>query len=330
MNRKSSTVNTMSHKSSTTYPGQVVVRTAELTKTFGAHIAVDSVDLEIKTGEVLGFLGPNGAGKTTTINMILGLLQPTSGYVELFGEKVHWTQSKMRRRIGALLDGVELYPYLSAQESLRIFSRTLGGIPKSRVNEVLDTVGLTSRADDKVREFSQGMKRRLGLALSLLPDPDILILDEPANGLDPEGIKELRDLLKGLARSGKGIFLSSHLLHEVEIICDRVIILRQGTVVAQGKVCELIKQTPTIRLAVDRPEEAEKILLAEPKVASVNRTGNLLMVQYSSTVSPEHSYQVLAQQLNKSLASHEIFAYELTPHRGNLEEAFFDVLKEAN
>ena len=354
ISRKSSTMNTVSHQPSTIYPDQVVARTVELTKIFGTHVAVDSVDLEIRTGEVLGFLGPNGAGKTTTINMILGLLQPTSGHVELFGDKAHWTQSEMRRRIGALLDGVELYPYLSARESLRVFSGVLRGIPERRIDEVLDTVDLTSRANDKVHGFSQGMKRRLGLALSLLPDPDILILDEPANGLDPEGIKDLRDLLKGLANAGKGIFLSSHLLHEVEIICDRVIILRKGKVIAQGRVDELIKQTPTIELAVNLPEEAEKILLAEPNVSSVNRTGNRLTVQYipynehvdlslairpdlerderndhaSAAVSYERSLRMLAQQLNKSLASHGIFAYKLTPRRSNLEDAFFNVLKK--
>ena len=176
----------------------------------------------------------------------------------------------------------------------------------------------------------------------MLPDPDILILDEPANGLDPEGIKELRDLLKGLAKAGKGIFLSSHLLHEVELICDRVIILRKGKVITQGKICELIKQTPTIELSVNQPEEAEKILLAEPGISSINRTGNRLAVQYkprnnkhnerynqaSSTVSSELNYKMLAQQLNKSLATHGIYAYELTPHQGNLEDVFFDVLKE--
>ncbi|HXL04918.1 MAG TPA: ATP-binding cassette domain-containing protein, partial [Bacillota bacterium] len=314
------------------------VRTVGLTKVFGSHVAADSVDLEIRTGEVLGFLGPNGAGKTTTINMILGLLQPTSGYVELFGEKADWTQSKMRRRIGTLLDGVELYPYLSAKENLQVFRKAFGGIPLCSVDKVLSAVGLSSRADDKVSGFSQGMKRRLGLALSLLPDPDILILDEPANGLDPKGIKDLRDLLKGLARAGKGVFLSSHLLHEVEVICDRVVILRKGKVIAEGKVNDLITETPTIELAVDRPQEAEKILLAKPEVSSVSRTGNRLTVQYNSckthagtlldTMPGLDNHERLAQLLNKSLASHGIFAYELILHSGSLEQVFFDVLKE--
>lgn len=318
--------------------GEVAVRTCGLTKVFGSQVAADSVDLEIRTGEVLGFLGPNGAGKTTTINMILGLLQPTSGHVEVFGKEVDWTQSEMRRRIGALLDGVELYPYLSAKENLQVFRRALGEIPPGRVGEVLSTVGLSSRANDKVSGFSQGMKRRLGLALSLLPDPDVLILDEPANGLDPEGIKDLRDLLKGLARAGKGVFLSSHLLHEVELICDRVIILRKGKVVAQGEISELTTETPTIEMAVDRPLEAEEILLATPEVSSVSRAGNRLIVQCNSydphinmpldTVTGLSNSRQLAQRLNESLASHGIFAYELMSHRGNLEEVFFDVLKE--
>lgn len=331
-------INTMSHRPSATCPGETPVRAVKLAKVFGANIAVDSLDLEIRTGEVLGFLGPNGAGKTTAINMILGLLQPTSGHVELFGEKADWTQSEMRKRIGALLDGVELYPYLSAKENLQVFRRALGGIPERRIGEVLETVDLTSRANDRVSGFSQGMKRRLGLALSLLPDPDILILDEPANGLDPEGIKDLRDLLKGLARRGKGVFLSSHLLHEVEIICDRVVILRKGKVIAQGKVTELITETPKIELAVERPGEAEKIILAKPEVSSVSRNGNRLLVQYNSSTTDVSgtsgslkgidNYQRLAQQLNENLASHGVFVHELIPHRGNLEEVFFDVVKE--
>lgn len=322
-----------------THPGQVVARTVGLTKVFGTHVAVNSVDIEIKTEEILGFLGPNGAGKTTTINMILGLLQPTSGYVELFGEKVDWKKAHMRKRIGSLLDGVTLYPYLSAKENLDVFGRVLGGIPGCRVDEVLDIVGLISRSNSKVHGFSQGMKRRLGLALSLLPDPDILILDEPANGLDPEGIKDLRDLLRDLAKSGKGIFLSSHLLHEVELICDRVIILRKGKVITHGKVAELTTETPRIELAVDKPEAAEKILISKPEILSISRTGNRLIVQYDShnthmneplhTVPGLDKYQRHAQWLNESLASYGIFAYELRPLHGNLEEVFFDVVKEA-
>jgi len=317
---------------------KTVVRTVKLTKAFGTNVAVDSLDLEIRTGEILGFLGPNGAGKTTAISMILGLLQPTSGHVELFGKKVDWVQSDARQRIGTLLDGVELYPYLSAKENLEVFRKAFGGIPECRVSEVLEIVGLIPRLNDKVSGFSQGMKQRLGLALGLLPDPDILILDEPANGLDPEGIKDLRDLLKGLARQGKGIFLSSHLLSEVELICDRVVILRKGKVVARGTVEELITDTAKIELAVNHPTEAEEIILAKPEVLSVTRTGNKLSVQYdpsatditgiSGSSNDLDTCRKLAQELNRDLASHGLFVYELTPLRGNLEEVFFDVLEE--
>ncbi|NLS45648.1 MAG: ATP-binding cassette domain-containing protein [Firmicutes bacterium] len=223
--------------------GKVLVRTTRLTKTFGHHIAVDSVSLEIRAGDILGFLGPNGAGKTTTINMLLGLLQPTSGCIELFGEKAAWTKSQLRKGIGTLLDDVQFYPYLSAKKNLTVFSKVFGKIPNPRIDEVLNIVGLSSRGDDKVRDFSHGMKKRLGLALSLLPDTDILILDEPTNGLDPKGIKALHNLLKRLAKAGKGIFLSSHLLREVEIICDRIIILRKGRIAAEGSVNELLQKT---------------------------------------------------------------------------------------
>lgn len=345
--------------------GVVAIRTADLTKVFGTHKAVDSVSLEIRTGEVFGFLGPNGAGKTTTINMILGLTRPTSGHVEILGQRVSWTCAAARQHVGSLLDGVCFYPYLSARANLQVFAKALDGVPDRRVDEVLDLVGLSERARDRVRSYSQGMKRRLALGLALLRDPVVLVLDEPASGLDPSGIKEMRDLMKGLAGHGKAVFLSSHLLHEVEIICDKVAILRRGVVLAQGRVDELLSRTPAVELAVDRPYEAERILLSQPGVSGVRRDGERLIVEclaHQALVQPcaistmdapalviepmpdrvsipdltpnaspgAGSYPATAGRLNAALAAQGIFAYEIRPHRAGLEDVFFEVLQEVS
>ncbi|MGE5588907.1 MAG: ABC transporter ATP-binding protein [Clostridia bacterium] len=286
----------------------VAMRTVGLTRVFGSHKAVDSVNLKVRTGEVFGFLGPNGAGKTTTINMILGLIRPTAGHVEILGQKADWACPALRRHVGSLLDGTRFYPHLSGRDNLRVFAAALDGIPSRRIDEVLDLVGLAGRARDKLRGYSHGMRRRLGLALALLHDPAVLVLDEPANGLDPAGIKEMRDLMKALAAQGKAVFLSSHLLHEVEIMCDRVAILRRGVVLAQGRVDELLCAAPAVEIGVDRPEEAERILRSEagvdggdgrsgsgggggrgkptaaasvaPYVRSVRRNGDRIVVEY--------------------------------------------------
>ena len=337
--------------------GRVAIRALGLTKIFGTLRAVDSVDLEIRTGEVFGFLGPNGAGKTTTINMILGLISPTAGQVEILGQPAPWSNATIRRHIGSLPDGVQLYPYLSARENLSVFARMLGDVPARRIDEVLDLIGLVQRAKDRVGGYSHGMKRRLALALALLHDPEILVLDEPANGLDPAGIKEMRDLMKALAAQGKAIFLSSHLLHEVEIICDKVAILKRGTILAQGRVEELLRQTPAIEMMVHGPDIAEEILQQLPEVKKVKRNGKCLVIEYVSgfindmdmkkaddsgqadsgrspsggaprASTQEEEYSIIAGYLNAVLVSHGVFAYEIRPKKRELEEIFFDVTKE--
>ncbi|MGE5584545.1 MAG: ABC transporter ATP-binding protein [Bacillota bacterium] len=333
--------------------GAVAIRTVGLTRIFGSRKAVDSVNLEVRAGEVFGFLGPNGAGKTTTINMILGLIRPTAGHVEILGQRADWACPALRRHVGSLLDGMRFYPYLSGRDNLRVFAAALDGIPSRRIDEVLDLVGLAGQARDKLRGYSHGMRRRLGLALALLHDPAVLVLDEPANGLDPAGIKEMRDLMKALAAQGKAVFLSSHLLHEVEIMCDRVAILRRGVMLAQGRVDELLGAAPAVEIAVDRPEEAERILLAQVGVPGVlgvpgvRRDGDRLVVEYVAAavdageaataagldarrVAHEGlegaAYRAVAGRLNAALASQGIFAHEIRPRRAVLEDVFFEVL----
>ena len=236
------------------------LKTNALSKAYGSRLAVDRLDLEVEGGELFGFLGPNGAGKTTTIRMALGLIAPTSGSVELLGKEVRRHRTEILPRVGALVESPALYGYLSGRDNLRAVGDLLGGVRETRVDEVLGIVSLMGRDRDKVRTYSMGMKQRLGLALALLNDPDLLILDEPANGLDPAGIVEMRDLLRGLAAAGKTVFISSHVLSEVQQICTRVAIINHGRLIRVAPVVELLKAGGDFEVSVDQPQEVVSIL----------------------------------------------------------------------
>jgi ABC-2 type transport system ATP-binding protein len=232
-----------------------VLRTRALSKRYGARLAVDRLDLEVDRGELFGFLGPNGAGKTTTIRMALGLIAPTGGSVEVLGQEVRSHRAEMLPRVGALVESPALYGYMSGRDNLRAFGDELGGVSTKRIDEVLEIVSLRGRDRDKVKTYSMGMKQRLGLAIALLNEPDLLILDEPANGLDPAGIVEMRDLLRELAASGKTVFISSHVLSEVQQICTRVAIINHGRLVRVAPVAELLKAPGEFEVKVDGPAE---------------------------------------------------------------------------
>jgi ABC-2 type transport system ATP-binding protein len=210
----------------------VVLRVAGLTRRYGQRAVVDGLDLAVRRGEIFGFLGPNGAGKTTAIAMILGLVRPLAGSVEILGHDLLRDPQVALRRVGAIVETPAFYPYLSGLDNLRALALARGGVPARRFNEVLALVGLTGRERDRFSTYSLGMKQRLGIAGALLPEPELLILDEPSNGLDPAGMVEIRGLLLRLARAGQTILLCSHLLAEVQQVCDRVIILAQGKIVA--------------------------------------------------------------------------------------------------
>ena len=217
----------------------VVVKTNGLTKRFGSArrniLAVDNLSIEVKRGSIFGFLGPNGSGKTTTIGMLLGLILPTAGSMELFGQDTRQDLPSLLRRTSAVLENSPFYPYLSGRDNLEVFSRTMDGVDKSRIDEVLDTVGLKKRARSKTRTYSLGMRQRLSIAVALLSDPELIILDEPTNGLDPSGIIEIRELICQLGEQGKTIFLSSHMLHEVEQVCNHVAVLNKGKSSRRGR-----------------------------------------------------------------------------------------------
>jgi ABC-2 type transport system ATP-binding protein len=243
---------------------QPALRTIALSKSYGRRLAVDQLDLEVGRGERFGFLGPNGAGKTTTIRMALGLIAPTSGSVEILGLEVRSHRSQVLPRVGALVESPALYGYLSGRDNLRAVGNLLGGASEKRIDEVLEIVSLKDRDRDRVRTYSMGMKQRLGLALALLNDPDVLILDEPANGLDPAGIVEMRDLLRELSAQGKTVFISSHVLSEVQQICTRVAIINHGKLIRVAPVHDLLRATGEFEVKVDAPAELVTMLRVQP------------------------------------------------------------------
>jgi len=221
-----------------------ILRTYNLGKQYKKRWAVRSLNLEVYRGDVFGFLGPNGAGKSTTIRMLLSLIKPGTGEVELFGHRLHTHREQALRSVGGIVEKPDFYLYLSAQKNLEVVGALSGGVTRARIMEVLELVGLKGREFDAVKTFSHGMKQRLGIAQALLADPELVILDEPTNGLDPQGMKEVRQLILHLARDRKKtIFLSSHLLNEIELVATRMAIINRGELVVQGDVQQLLSQS---------------------------------------------------------------------------------------
>ncbi|MDY6904896.1 MAG: ABC transporter ATP-binding protein [Thermodesulfobacteriota bacterium] len=241
-----------------------IVKTEGLTKRFGRAsrqiVAVDDLSITVRRGSIFGFLGPNGAGKTTTIGLLLGLIRATSGLISLFGRDISQDLPSLLRRTSAVLENTSFYPYLTGRQNTEIFARMTGGVPDRRIDEVLETVGLQRRAGHKAGTYSLGMRQRLAIAVALLNDPALVILDEPTNGLDPSGIIEIRNLIGELGRQGKTIFLSSHLLHEVEQVCNHAAILNKGRVIAQGPVDELLHRGRMLRMRVSDVRAAVTLL----------------------------------------------------------------------
>lgn len=309
---------TMLMKPANNHPAtdDVVLRIRNLTKHFGKLEAVKNLNLELKRGEVFGFLGPNGAGKSTTVGMILGLIEPTSGSIEIFGEKQDGNHWSALRRIGAIIEEPAFYPYLSGWDNLSVLAESIGGIKPNKIEEVLDRVNLMDRAKDAYGHYSMGMKQRLGIASTLLRDPELIILDEPTNGLDPAGTKEVRDLIPKLAHESRAIMLCSHLLHEVEMICNRVAIIKQGTVITSAPIDELLNRGNQLEIRVDDLERAKKLLSAEKWIKSVKATGKLLIVD----VPPGSGSRV-----NKALSQQGIFASEIINRTPSLESVFLQL-----
>lgn len=287
-----------------------------LSKHYGEMAAVASANFSVPQGTICGFVGPNGAGKTTTIRMILGLIAPTSGSGSVLGYPITEPE-KYLSSVGAMIEGPAFYPALSGAENLRVLA-TLGGFPVERVDALIEQVGLGGRGEDKYKTYSLGMKQRLGIAAALLPNPSLLILDEPTNGLDPEGIQEIRDLLKDLASKGTTVFVSSHLLSEIEIISEYLVMLRKGEVVFAGKIEELLfNQKPTIIVRTENPRDLEKI------VEIAHSDGHAATIRHGEAhIEGPHEW---AAHLNRRAFESGIVLAQLTPTLPNLEETFFEM-----
>jgi ABC-2 type transport system ATP-binding protein len=292
------------------------VSTTALTKRYKQRLAVDAVDIELPVGVVSGFVGPNGAGKTTTIQLLLGLCRPTSGTAQVLGRPISDPASYLGR-VGALIEAPSFYPSLSGRRNLEVLTR-LGRIDSTRIAEVLELVELSDRANDFVRAYSLGMKQRLGVAAALLPNPELCILDEPTNGLDPAGIREMRSVIRGLADRGITVFVSSHLLAEIEAICDHLVMIDSGRIVFQGGVDKLIGgQQSEIVATPEHPADAPALAalcVAAGRPARVD--GNDVRVQAPQDWAPE---------LNRQAMAGGITLRGLAVVRASLEEAYFAI-----
>ncbi len=288
-----------------------------LVKRYGHVVAVDGVDLNVQAGDISGVLGPNGAGKTTAMRMMLGLLHPDEGEVRLFGRDPLRELPEALDGVAGFVETPHFYPYLSGRTNLALFAALDGGDAESRVEQALETVGLERRAGDKVGGFSQGMRQRLGIAVSLLRKPKLLILDEPTNGLDPGGIRDMRGLIKELAEAGMTIFLSSHLLAEVEELCTRVAVVREGKIVYEGSLADLHSSTaPRYWLRTDNQETAEAIVRADPRYRDVSAGGGEIIFTADGAA-------VLA--LSRRLVEAGLGIGALVPETATLEQLFFEL-----
>lgn len=290
-----------------------VITTQALTRRFGDLTAVDSLDLDIPAGGVVGFVGPNGSGKSTTIRMLLGLIKPTSGTATVLGHPITHPV-RYAARVGALIESPALQGGLSARANLDSMAR-LRGIPKGRGDEVLEIVGLSDRADSRVKEFSLGMKQRLGIAIALLPDPEVLVLDEPTNGLDPAGIVEIRALIRRLGDEGRTVLVSSHLLSEIEAAADRLVMIRFGELLFSGPLAALIAQEQRfVDLEADDPRETERLAARLRAVGfAVTADGPRLRV----AVDPARS-----GELNRVAIEQGIVLRRVEPRSETLEDIF--------
>lgn len=297
----------------------LAIETSSLTRSFGSCIAVDRIDLRVPRGTIYGFLGPNGAGKTTTIRLLLGLLRPDSGSILLEGEILTRDRRDMMRRIGALVETPTLYPHLTGRENLQLTRRILD-VPELRVNASLDVFGLANDAHRLVRTYSLGMRQRLGLALAWLSEPQLLILDEPANGLDPSGIRELRDQIRHFAHDRNvTVFLSSHVLSEVEQLADQIGVICHGRLLFQGRLQDLQRFQPPLTLVTDRNSDTAAVLKSN---------GWHVLASSEDSISVRINSDSDIAAINKSLLDYGIQVYRLERTQEGLEELFLRLVSD--
>jgi ABC-2 type transport system ATP-binding protein len=294
-----------------------VVETHGLTKRFGDRVAVQDVELRIPRGSAFGYLGPNGAGKTTLIRMLLGLTSATSGSMRLLGRPVPEERTDALARVGAIVEEPRFHPFLTGRENLQIVAAARDRDAHGRIDGAIDRVGLTARADDRMSKYSLGMRQRLGVARALLGDPELLILDEPTNGLDPAGILEFRNLVRLLVSEGRTVVLSSHLLDEVEKICDAVAIVDRGRVVWQGPI-DTIRGGGSVTLLVDVDDVPAALALLAGH--TVENTAHGLRVSL-----PADGHAHVVAEINRTLVAAGVAVRRLEPSRASLEERFLEI-----
>lgn len=295
---------------------ELAISVSDLSKRYGERVAVSHANFDVPMGTVCGFVGPNGSGKTTTMRMLLGLISPSGGSGMVLGQPIS-DPAKYLDRVGAMIEGPAFYPALSGAENLRVLA-TLGGHPQDQVQSLLDRVGLGDRGKSKYKTYSLGMKQRLGIAAALLPSPQLLVLDEPTNGLDPAGIQEVRDLMRSLANEGTTVFVSSHLLAEIEMISDSLVMLREGEVIFAGKTHDLLlQQQPMILAKSGDPTDLPRLL----QIAKEAGHEGSIIGGVAHILGPRE----WASTLNRLAFESGIVLAQLSPALPTLEETFFEM-----
>lgn len=293
---------------------EIILSVKNLKKSIKGKPIIKGVSFDIREGEIFGFLGPNGSGKTTTIRMLVDLIRPTEGTITLCGKDVHKEHNKALVHVGSIVENPELYPYLTGWENLDHFAGMLLGVTAERIHEVVDIVGMGQRIHDQVKTYSLGMRQRLGIAQALLGRPKLLILDEPTNGLDPQGIKEMREFIRTLADEGLSLFISSHLLSEIQMMCDRVAIIRKGEVIAVGKVDELLEQPfSKVVWTVDPLAKAIKLFEQKSNMKMIACMDRSIEVEMSADNIPG---------VNQQLVQLDVLIYSIEIKKPTLEEMF--------
>jgi ABC-2 type transport system ATP-binding protein len=299
----------------------VVLSTHGLTKDFKRLRAVDTLDLSVCRGDVFGFLGPNGCGKTTTIRLIFGLIYPTSGYVQVLDHKVPDDRLRALRHLGGFVDDPMFYSNMTARRNLRLLGGMNGEVSEERLSEVLEMVSLSDRGNTKVGSFSHGMRQRLGIALALVHRPDVIVLDEPTSGLDPQGMKDVRELVRELGKQGTTVFLSSHLLHEVELVCNRAVIMSKGRIVVQGAVSELHPASHAVRVLTGNQGRALETIRKLAAPGTVREDEGYIMVESGDGFVPEMVRRLVADDI-------DVLAVVPALEQG-LEDMFLELTAEA-
>ncbi len=300
---------------------EYIIEARGLFKRYGATAAVQGVDIVLEQGGVFGVLGPNGSGKSTTVRMLLGLARPDQGSVKLFGQPLSEHAPELLGRVGAVVETPAFVPYLSGRDNLRLLDRYTPGAGEETIDRVLHRVHLGEAADRRFKNYSLGMKQRLGIAAAILHDPELIILDEPTNGLDPQGTREVRELIPELAAEGRTVVLCSHLLHEVEQVCDHVAIFQRGRVIARGRTAELVGDRTEFEIRIPEIDAAETALQSSPWASSTRRENDALHISGAG---------IEGRAVNRFLAERGLYADVLRPVQQTLEEVFFELTDETD